>query len=167
MRLLFWIKLLFFTKWEPFKNYVFVSSKSSFGSLDIQIFVFWHSPLFFPVSHCFRGRSKKNLKVCIIVNCLNNNLMTHFVWYLEKEITCDIETLSIDRETRNIFLNKSCKKWNQKLAPDPILILLNNPKQPFHARSSLKIKIFFKKNYQQALKKLTLFFLSNPVSFNG
>ena len=25
------------------------------------------------------------------------NLITHFVWYLEKEIRCDTETLSIDR----------------------------------------------------------------------
>ena len=116
--------------------------KSSFGSLDIQMFVFWPSPLFFPVSHCFRGWSKKNLKIYDVINCLNKNLITHFVWYLEKEITCDIETLSIDREIRNIFINKSCKKWNQNLAPNPILILLNNPKQSFHTRSSFKNKIF-------------------------
>ena len=68
--------------------------------------------------------------------------MTHFVRYLHKEITCDIETLSIDKEISDIFINKSCKKWNQKLATDPILILLNNPKQPFHARNSFKNKIF-------------------------
>ena len=105
-------------------------------------FLFWPSPLFFHVSHCFRGWSKKNLKVYVVINCLNNNLITHFVWYLEKEITCDIGTLSIVREIRNIFMNKSHKKWNQKLGPDPILILLNNPKQPFHARSSFRNKIF-------------------------
>ena len=29
--------------------------KSSFRSGDIQIFVFWSSPLFCPVSNCFRG----------------------------------------------------------------------------------------------------------------
>ena len=71
--------------------------KSSFRFRDIQIFVFLSSPLFFPVSHCFRGWSKKNLKVYNVINCLNKNLITHFVWYLEKEKKYDIETLSIDK----------------------------------------------------------------------
>ena len=31
---------------------------------------------------------------------------------------------------------------HQKLVPDPCLILVNNPKQPLHARSSSKNKIF-------------------------
>ena len=30
----------------------------------------------------------------------------------------------------------------QKLVSDPFLILVNNPKQPLHARNSFKIKIF-------------------------
>ena len=30
----------------------------------------------------------------------------------------------------------------QKLAPDSFLILLNNPKKPFHARNSFKKKVF-------------------------
>ena len=37
--------------------------KSSFRSRVIQVFVFTSSPLFFPVSHGFRGKSKINLKV--------------------------------------------------------------------------------------------------------
>ena len=52
---------------------------------------------------------------------------------------------------------------HQKLAPDSFLILINNPKQLLHAKKSLKN---LKKDYQKALKKLTLFFLFNPVSFN-
>ena len=71
--------------------------KSSFCSQDIQVFVFPPSPLFLPVSHCFRGWWKINLKVCDVINCLNKNLITHFVWYLKKEKSYDIETLSIDR----------------------------------------------------------------------
>ena len=39
----------------------FIHLKGSFRSWDIQIFVFLSSPLFFPLSHCFRGSSKKNL----------------------------------------------------------------------------------------------------------
>ena len=62
---------------------------------------------------------------------------------------------------------------HQKLAPDPFLILLNNPKQPLHARNSFKNQIFWKtiikalKSLKKAFKKLTLFFLSNAISFNG
>ena len=70
--------------------------KSSFRSRDIQIFVFLSFPLFLPVGHCFRGWSKINLKVYDVINCLNKNSITHFVWYLEKEKRYDIETLSID-----------------------------------------------------------------------
>ena len=94
------IKFLFFTKWQPFKNYekcFLIHLKSSFPSQDIQISVGPSSPLFLPVSHCFRGWSKINLKVYDIINCLNKNLITHFVWYLEKEKRYDIESLSIDR----------------------------------------------------------------------
>ena len=71
--------------------------KSSFRSQDIQIFVFPSSPLFLPVSHCFRAWSKINLKVYDNINCLNKNLITHLVWYMEKEKKYDIETLAIDR----------------------------------------------------------------------
>ena len=55
----------------------FISSESSFRSQDIQIFVFPSSPLFLPVSHCFRGWSNINLILCDI-NCLNNKLNNTF-----------------------------------------------------------------------------------------
>ena len=51
-----------------------------------------------------------------------------------------------------------------KLVPDPFLILVNNSKHQLHERNSFKSKIL-KEDYQKALKKLTLFFLSNPVHF--
>ena len=70
--------------------------KSSFRSRDIQIIIFPPSPLFLPVSHCLRAWSKINLKVYDVINCLNKNLITHFVWYLEKEKRYHIETLAID-----------------------------------------------------------------------
>ena len=71
--------------------------KSSFRSRDIQFFLILSSPLFLPVSHCFRCWSKINLIDYDVINCLNKNLLTHFLWYLEKEKRCDIETLFIDR----------------------------------------------------------------------
>ena len=74
---------------KPFKNYekmFLFHLKSSFRFRDIKIFVSLSSPLFLPVSNCFRGWSKENLKVYDVINCLNKNLITYFVWYLEKEI---------------------------------------------------------------------------------
>ena len=84
---------------SPLKNYekcFLFLLKSSFRSQDIQIFVIPSSPLFPPVNHCLRGWSKINFKVYDVINCLNKNLTTHFVWYLEKEERYKIETLSID-----------------------------------------------------------------------
>ena len=85
--------------------------KSSFRSQDTQIFIFLTSPQF-PLGHCFRGWLKINFKVYGIISCLKKNLITHFVWYLEKEKRYDIETLSIDR-----VLNKEhlYKKAMQKM----------------------------------------------------
>ena len=78
--------------WKMF----FISSKKLFSFSRYSSFcIFFLS--FFPVIHCFRGWFKRNLKVYGVINCLNNNFITHFVWYFEKEISFDIETLSIDR----------------------------------------------------------------------
>ena len=55
----------------------------------------------------------------------------------------------------------------QKLVPDPYLILVNKPTQSLHARNYFKSRDILKEDYQKALKNLTLFFLLNPVSFNG
>ena len=78
-------KFLFLHQIIAFKNnekcFLF-HLKSSFYS---QIFVFLSFPLFLPVSHCFRGWSKINLKVHDIINCVNKNSITHFVWYLENK----------------------------------------------------------------------------------
>ena len=80
--------LLFHQIFLPFENYekcFLFCLKSSFRSRNIQTFVFPSSPLFLPVSHCFRGWLKLNPKVYDVINYLNKNLITHFVWYLEKE----------------------------------------------------------------------------------
>ena len=61
-------------------------------------------------------------------------------------------------------MKKSCRKCASKASPR--LLLLNNPKQPLYGRNFFKNNIL-KEDYQKALKKLTLFFLLNPVLFNG
>ena len=55
------------------------------------------------------------------------------------------------------ILQKMC---DQELTQHPLLILINNPKQPLHVN-------IVKEDCQKAFKSLTLFFLSNPVLFNG
>ena len=49
-------------------------------------------------------------------------------------------------------MENHAKNVHQKLAPDPFLILLNNPKQPLHARNSFKNKIFWKGIIKNPLK---------------
>ena len=85
-----------------------------------------------------------NLKVYDIINCLNKNSITHFFWYLGKEKRYGIQTLSIDSVLhKEHFYGKTMyKNVHQKLVPDPFLILVNNPKQPLHARNYFKNKIF-------------------------
>ena len=91
---------------KTMKNVFFISSKKLFLFARYSNFCISVFPLFLPVSHCFRGWSKINLKVYDVTNCLNKNLMTHFVWYFEKEKRYGIETLSIDT-----VLNKEHLYW--------------------------------------------------------
>ena len=62
--------------------------------------------------------SSKNLKIYDVINCLNKNLITRFVWHLEKEIRYDIETLSTDRElNKEHFYGKIMQKICTKSKP--------------------------------------------------
>ena len=113
-------KFLFFAKWWPFRNYercFLFYLKNSFRFQDIQIFLLQSSPLFLPVSHCFRAWSKINLKVYDI-NCLNENSITNLVSYLQKEKRYDIETLSIDRVlNKEQFYGQNMQKMCTKSLP--------------------------------------------------
>ena len=126
--LLFFIKLFFLYFFQIYiyfspndstsktiKNVFLFHLKSSFRSQNINIFVFLSSPLFLPVSHCLRGCFKINLKVYDVINYLNNNLITHFVWYPEKEKRYDIETLFIERVLyKEHYLGKIIQKMPTK-----------------------------------------------------
>ena len=56
------------------------------------------------------------------MNCLNNNFITHFVWYLENEKRYNIETLYIDRVlNKEHFYGKVMQKiYTPKASPKPI-----------------------------------------------
>ena len=41
-------------------------------------------------------------------------------------------------------MEKYAENMQQKLVPDLFIILVNNPKQPLHARNYFKSKIFWK-----------------------
>ena len=103
--------------------------------------------------HCslYDSPSKSMKNIFYFINCLNKNLITHFVWYVKKEIRCDIETLSINRE-----LNRKCAP---KASPRPFLILLNNPQQPLQARNS------FERRLSKSLKKVQFIFSFEPSLF--
>ena len=80
--------------WKMF----FISSKKLFlfsRYLSFCIFIFCSFSL---SAIALEVDSGKVLKVYDVINCLNKNLITHFVWYLEEEIRCGTETLSINRE---------------------------------------------------------------------
>ena len=56
---------------------------------------------------------------------------------------------------------------HQNLVPDLFLILVNNPKQPLHARNSFKNKIFWKGINKNLLKsKLYFFFPTQSLLMN-
>ena len=147
-------------------KYFLFHLKSSFPCQDIQFFVFLIFPLFLPVSHCFREWSNINLKFYDAINCLNKNSIRHLfdilrrnkVWYWNFVHRWCIRsrTFSKKNHTENV---------QQKLVIELFIILVNNPKQPLHARNFLKVR-YFEKGSSKSLKKVTLFFLSSPVSFN-
>ena len=100
-----------------------------------------HNKLFLPVSHCFSAWSKINLKVYDTINCLNKNLIIHLVWYPEKEKRYGTESLSIDR----------------------VLSTQNS-----HCMQEILLGIqYSERRLSKSFEKLILFFLLNPVPFNG
>ena len=140
---------------------LFISSRKLFAFSSYSIFCISVFLSFFPVGHCFRGWSKMNIRVYDVISCLNKDLVAYFVWYLEKEIRFDIWTLSIDGVLNKKFFYG--KHLHQKLVPVPFLILVNNPKQPFHTRNYSKNTIFWNR-LSKTLKKSNLFFFFRTQS---
>ena len=107
MCLLFFCQMFIFHQikaFEKLKN-VFCFILKALFFLEIFKYLYLCLLSFFHVSHCLWGWSKKNVwrHKIYYINCLNKNLITHFVWYLEKEMKCDMETLLIDRESFIVF----------------------------------------------------------------
>ena len=93
----------------------FISSEKLFSFLRYSSFCVSVFTFFLPVSHCVRGFLRINLKIYHVINCLNMNVITHFVWYIGKEKRYDIETLSIDRVlNKKHFYGKIMQKMGTK-----------------------------------------------------
>ena len=115
--------------WKMF----FISSKKLFSFWGYLIFVFNKvlpsSPLFLPLSHCFRAWSTINRKVYDVINCLNKNVIINLVWYLEKERRYNTETLSIDRVlNKEHFYGKMIQKMSTKASPRQLFYFGKQPK---------------------------------------
>ena len=67
-------------------------------------------------------------------------------------------------------MEKSCRKCHQMLVLAPFSNLVNNPKQPLHARNSFKNKIFskriIKKPWKSQLSFLSIFYSTLFVVLN-
>ena len=55
---------------------------------------------------------------------------------------------------------------HQKLVPDPILILVNNPKQPLHIKTFFGNR-YFERGLSKSLEKINIIFFSYSVPING
>ena len=57
------------------------------------------------------NNNNNNFKIYNVIDCVNKNLITHFVLYLENEKRLDIETFSIDRVlNKKYFYGKIMRK---------------------------------------------------------
>ena len=125
------IKFLFFNKDIEFQKLwkmLFIFSKKLFSSSSYSNFWIPVLSFFLPVGHCLRRWSKLNLKVYNVINCLNKNLITNFVWYFEKKKRYDIETLPIDgvSDKRTFLYKNHSENVQQKLVPDLFIITQNS-----------------------------------------
>ena len=92
-----------------------ISSKKLFSFSRYSNFCIFIFPSFFPCQPMLYQLIQEKFKAYDIINCLSKNLIAYFVWYLEKKIRCDTETLSIDRElNKEYFYRKIMQKMCTK-----------------------------------------------------
>ena len=68
---------------------------------------------------------------------------------------------------KNIFMEKLYTKCAPKTSPDPVSILVKNPKQQLHARNSFKSKIFKRGLSKKTLKKVNFLQVTKQVQKNS
>ena len=92
-------------------------SCTSCCSVDIQIFAFPSFALSLTVIAL-----ENDLEIYDVINFVNKNLITRFVWDLKKENGMPLKLSQlIEYYIRNIFMKKSCRKCAPNASPRPLL----------------------------------------------
>ena len=137
------------------------NQKSSFCSQVNQVFFYFRPSIFYSLSALLQRMI--NLKVYDTIMCLNKNSIKIFcliswegkkVWHWNF-----VRRWSIKKGT---FLY--AENMQQKLVPDIFIILVNNPKQPLHARNFFKVR-FFERRLSKSHKKGNFIFSFEPSPF--
>ena len=157
--------IVFQKLWKIF----FISSKNLFSFSRYSNFCIFAFPYFSPCQSLLE--SLIQYKDSDFVNCLNKNLIIHFVWYLEKEKRYDTEPLATVLNNtvlnKKHFYGKIMEKMYTKSSRWPLFYFGKLPKTATACKKFFWKQDILKKDYQKPLKKQTLLFLSNPVLFNG
>ena len=136
---------------------LFISSKKLFLFSRYSNFCISDFPSLFLLGHCFRGWSKINLKAYDIINCLNKNLIIHFVWYLEKEKRYDTEPLATVLNNtvlnKKHFYGKIMEKMYTKPSRWPLFYFGKLPKTATACKKFFWKQDILKGDYQKPLKK--------------
>ena len=113
------------TALKQFWKILFILSKKLFSFSRYSNFWISDFPSSLPLGHCFRGWSKINLKSYDVISFLNENLITCFIWYLEKQKRYEIATLStsIVLVKEHLYAN-TCRKYAPKANPRPLFNLV-------------------------------------------
>ena len=64
-------------------------------------------------------------------------------------------------------MEKSCRKYAPNASPRPLFYFGKQPKTAIACKKFFLKWDILKGDHQKPFKKLTLFFLSNPIPFNG
>ena len=108
---------------------------------EIFNFLYFHLPLFFSLSAI--ALEVDSRKIYDIIICLNKNMFCLISWARNK--VWHWHFIHWWHVKYGTFLCKNhAENVHQKLAPDPLLILLNNSKETLHAGNSFENKKFWK-----------------------
>ena len=101
---------IFFAALKKIRNMFFILSKKRFSSSRYSNCCISNFPQFFLDSHSLRWWFRINIKVFHVRNWPNKDLITHFVWYLEKKKRYDIDRVLSKGHFYGKIMQKLCTK---------------------------------------------------------
>ena len=143
--------IVFQKLWKIF----FISSKNLFSFSRYSNFCIFAFPYFSPCQSLLE--SLIQYKDSDFVNCLNKNLIIHFVWYLEKEKRYDTEPLATVLNNtvlnKKHFYGKIMEKMYTKSSRWPLFYFGKLPKTATACKKFFWKQDILKGDYQKPLKK--------------